>query len=106
MAVPEAAVHEYHSSSTAQNQIWTSWQILAVKRVAQTAGMQEAADRHLGRGMLTADAPHQSGARLFGRRKGGWHASESDGPGDIGSDDGSADRARVEPPRLAVSLQK
>lgn len=65
MSVPEATMHEHHSSIPAQDDVRPARQMLVVQPKAQAGGMQVRAHRQFRFGVPALDASHHSRARLL-----------------------------------------
>lgn len=64
MAVPEAAMHEHYRSESRKNEIRLSLYLFSVKPVAESTGMQGAAQHQLGLRVLASDPGHHPGTGL------------------------------------------
>lgn len=66
--MPEAAMHKYDLSSTWQNDVRLSGQILAMETEAVAHRVQESPNTHLGSGVLAFDGLHDAPTLFWGPR--------------------------------------
>lgn len=57
-------MNEQHNSSSRENQVWFSRQVLPVKSESKPLSVQMLSDQHFGLGVLALDAGHHSASGL------------------------------------------
>lgn len=66
MAVPKTAVHEHDSPMPRQYDVGVAGQVFAMEPKAQTAGVEQAPDRHFRRRVPAPDLRHHPRTNFFG----------------------------------------